>query len=56
MNELQLDGTTKHLLCKLLVEKVSQYLQDEEHRKEFEKWYFQKYGKKYKWKTLSTQA
>lgn len=39
--------------CRELLKKVLDYLQDEEHRKEFEKWYLQKYGKPYEWKKIS---
>lgn len=30
--------------------RVRKYLDDREHRKEFEKWYLRKYGKPYEWK------
>lgn len=35
-------------LCTILIKKVEDYLQDEEHRKQFEEWYRKKYGKDYK--------
>lgn len=36
---------------RLLAKTVTTYLKDEEHRREFEEWYFKKYGVKYQWKT-----
>lgn len=30
--------------------KVQEYFQDENHRKDFEDWYFKKYGIKYEWR------
>lgn len=30
--------------------RVRNYLNDREHREEFETWYLQKYGKPYQWK------
>ena len=35
---------------RLLAHTVSRYLEDKEHRREFEKWYFEKYGTEYQWK------
>lgn len=37
----------------LLVQRVREYFTDEGHRKEFEDWYEQKYGKKYTWKKVT---
>ena len=37
-------------LCSLLVKRVKAYFQDPVHRKEFEDWYKQKYGKDYEWR------
>lgn len=37
-------------LSLLLAQTVREYFKDEEHRKEFETWYEQKYGRKYQWK------
>lgn len=34
----------------LLTSRVKEYFQSPDHRKEFEEWYFNKYGKKYIWK------
>lgn len=36
--------------CDILMRKVSDYYKDEEHRKQFEKWYREKYGKEYEWR------
>lgn len=36
--------------CRELMRKVRQYYSNGEHRKEFEEWYLQKYGKPYEWK------
>lgn len=36
--------------CRDLARRVQRYYADEEHRKEFEEWYFKKYGKQYVWK------
>jgi len=36
--------------CRELRRRVRRYYADREHRKEFEEWYFQKYGKQYQWK------
>ena len=38
--------------CRDLARRVQRYYADEEHRKEFEEWYFQEYGKQYKWKKM----
>lgn len=32
-----------------VAERVSKYFQDPQHRKEFEAWYLERYGKPYKW-------
>ena len=37
-------------IAALLARKVEAYFQDEEHRKQFEEWYRQKYGKDYEWR------
>lgn len=37
-------------LCPILMKKVEEYFQDEEHKRQFEEWYRQKYGKDYEWK------
>lgn len=36
--------------CRMLRRTVRRYLDDKKHRKEFEKWYLDKYGKPYEWK------
>lgn len=45
-----LEESTKKRIGRLLAKTVSRYLKDEEHRREFEEWYFKKYGVKYQWK------
>lgn len=45
-----LEESTKNRISRLLAKTVSRYLKDEEHRREFEEWYFKKYGMKYQWK------
>jgi len=37
-------------LCFLLIGRVKDYFQSEEHRKEFEEWYRKKYHKDYEWR------
>jgi len=39
-----LEESTKKRIDRLLAKTVSRYLKDEEHRREFEEWYFKKYG------------
>ena len=36
--------------CRELRRRVYSYLQDKEHRKEFEQWYLDRDGKPYEWK------
>ena len=36
-------------LCSLLTQRAKAYYQDPEHRKEFETWFKEKYGKDYEW-------
>lgn len=45
-----LDSWTSTSLSRMLVGIVSEYLRDEAHRKDFEAWYEDKYGKPYEWK------
>lgn len=45
-----LEESTKKRIGRLLAKTVSRYLKDEEHRREFEKWYFDRYGKEYQWR------
>lgn len=40
----------KPSFCTILMKKVEDYFQDEEHRKQFEEWYREKYGKDYEWR------
>jgi hypothetical protein len=37
-------------LARILARKVTDYLQDPVHKREFENWYRQKYGKEYEWR------
>lgn len=37
-------------LCSQLIEKVKDYFQSAEHKKEFEEWYKAKYHKDYEWR------
>ena len=50
MSTAQLSSWTQNSLGRLLARTVSRYLQSAEHRREFEAWYEQTYGKKYTWK------
>lgn len=36
--------------CRELRRRVRKYLDDGKHRKEFEEWYLEKYGKPYQWR------
>lgn len=36
--------------CRNLRRTVRRYLDNPDHRREFEEWYLQKYGKPYQWK------
>ncbi len=44
------ESGVKLRLGRLVAKTVTKYFSDESHRKEFEEWYFQKYGKPYQWK------
>ena len=37
-------------LCSQLIERVKDYFQSAEHKKEFEEWYKAKYHKDYEWR------
>ena len=50
MSAAHLEKSTQTRLSRLLARTVSQYLDNEEHRRDFEEWYFNKYGVKYQWK------
>lgn len=53
-NEFNIETQKKmRSFCRDLARRVRRYYADEEHRKEFEEWYFKKYGKQYVWKRLS---
>ena len=53
MQEPVVSDFAKTMLGKSLAKIVTQYLEDPEHRREFEEWYFNKYGVKYQWKTVT---
>ena len=53
MNLEELDQFELNIFCRELGRIVFNYMQDKEHRKEFEKWYLKEYGKSYVWKTLA---
>lgn len=36
----------------LIAQRVRDYFKDEDHRAEFERWYEERYGKKYAWKKV----
>lgn len=50
MSTAHLSSWTQNSLGRILARTVSQHLQSEEHRREFEVWYEKTYGKKYIWK------
>lgn len=37
-------------VCSSIARAVQKYLASEEHRKEFERWYEERYGKSYEWR------
>ena len=43
------EGDAK-LFARYIAQDIREYLKTEEHRKEFEEYYFEKYGEKYEWK------
>lgn len=49
MSDLAAVLEEKHF-CSILMKKVEDYFRDEEHRKQFENWYRNKYGKDYEWR------
>lgn len=44
-----IDNSILENLARLVAERVLIYFEDEEHRREFEKYYFEKYNKPYQW-------
>ena len=34
----------------VLAKRVEKYFQDDEHKRQFEEWYREKYGKEYEWR------
>lgn len=45
-----MEDLTMRNLLKETMKAVRRYLDDPEHRREFERWYFVRYGEKYVWK------
>lgn len=45
-----LTSPSRNSLGRILARTVSHYFEDKEHRREFEAWYEETYGKKYVWK------
>lgn len=43
-------------LALLLAQEVREYFKDPEHRKEFERWYLEKYGLPYEWKPVKWKS
>lgn len=52
MSDLAVVLEEKRAFSVLLVKKVEDYFRDEGNRKNFEKWYKDKYGKDYEWKQV----
>ena len=48
----EVDGQAK-AFASLLARSVREFFRDEQHRKEFEEWYLNKYGKPYVWESVS---
>lgn len=46
----QLPTAELSALTNLLTSRVKEYFNSPDHRKEFEEWYYRKYGKEYVWK------
>ncbi len=46
----QLPTAELSTLTNLLTSKVKEYFKSPGHRKEFDEWYYRKYGKEYVWK------
>lgn len=44
------DPSTKKRIGRLLSKTVHQYLSDKTHRRDFERWYRERYGVEYQWK------
>lgn len=45
----QLPTNELSTLTNLLTARVKEYFKSSDHRKEFEEWYYRKYGKEYVW-------
>ncbi len=52
-NPIEIEKNTKVTLARLIYKRCSSYFKNPIHRREFEKWYFKKYGKPYEWKIRS---
>ncbi|MBR0425876.1 MAG: hypothetical protein IJK01_07135 [Clostridia bacterium] len=50
MSELTALLEDRPLLTTGLMDRVRDYFQEEDHRKQFELWYKKKYGKEYEWR------
>lgn len=50
MSANSIEESTKKRLGRVLAKTVTQYLNDESHRQDFEQWYLKKYGVQYCWK------
>ena len=47
------EETVMKEIARLAYKHCREYLKDPAHMREFEAWYFKRYGKKYVWKTQS---
>ncbi len=50
MTQSTIPKQNENILGKLVCSSTKRYFQNEEHRRAFEKWYFEKYQKHYEWK------
>ena len=50
MSAAQIESNAVVNLGRILAQTVTEYLKDAQHRREFEEWYRQKYGKDYEWR------
>lgn len=48
--KVEIIPAVKTRLARLVAKKVSAAMRDPETRKAFSKWYYEKYGKRYRWK------
>lgn len=47
---MELKSGDAKLFARYIAKDIQEYFKTEEHRKEFEEYYFEKYGKEYVWK------